>query len=405
MSNRGIVLFLTLAALLPACGSEREPEREASATTPATPADGAIHLSEDHVRASGLRSTVAVEGTVAPSLAVIGRVKARAGGKAEVFSPFPGRLVGGSLPKIGDTVTKGQRIAEVEQQFTAADMLQVSTTAIGLQTGFEQAQQELQLKRTELTRAQQLYEGGAIAQKQLQTAEFDVKHAEAKLEGARRANDQYEAAVSTANSEPRRAPIMAPISGTVIVAEATLGQQIDPSKNLFTIADLRAVWVEAAVPERDLASIRAARGAEIAVPGSPGSLPGTLVTIGNLVDPQTRTVQAIFDVDNRVGALKIEMFVEARIPTGPQSTVLMIPASAVLVEAGTSYVYLESQPGAYARRVVALGDRKDGAIVVTSGLARGDKVVTVGAGALRSESLKREIPVEEDDKDKKGEKD
>jgi multidrug efflux pump subunit AcrA (membrane-fusion protein) len=79
----------------------------------------------------------------------------------------------------------------------------------------------------------------------------------------------------------------------------------------------------------------------------------------------------------------------------------MIPASAILVEAGGSYVFLESEPGVYVRRVVALGDRKDDAIVVTSGLTKGDKVVTVGTGVLRSESQKSEIPADEDEKDKK----
>ncbi|MBI3491092.1 MAG: efflux RND transporter periplasmic adaptor subunit [Acidobacteria bacterium] len=362
-------------------------------------------MSPDQVRASGLRSTEVVEGNVAPSIVVIGRIKARAGGEAEVFSPFPGRLVGEGLPKIGDSVTKGQRIAEVEQQFTAADTLQVTRTAIELQTSFIQAQQELELKRTELNRAQRLYDGGAIPQKQLQVAEFEVKQAEAKLEGAGRAKEQYEAAVSNANSEPRRAPIVAPISGTVIAAEATLGQQVDPSKNVLTIADLRTVWVEAAVHERDLPPIRAAREAEIEIPGSTGGLTGKLVTIGNLVDPQNRTVPAIFSVDNRDGTLRIEMFVEARIPTGPPSKILMIPVSAVLSEAGASFVYVESQPGVYARKVVELGDRKNDTIVVTSGLRKGEKVVTVGAGALRSKSLKSEIPAEEDEKGKKGEKD
>lgn len=399
MNNRGLLFILIVGAWLPACGSERE--REAAAR-PVAPGDGAIHLSPDQARASGIRSTEVVEGTVAPSIAVIGRVKARAGGEADVFSPFPGRLIGEGLPKIGDTVTKGQRLVEVEQQFTAADALQVSKAAIDLQTSFEQAQQDLQLKRTELTRARQLYEGGAIPQKQLQTAEFEVKQAEARLEGTRRAKQQYEAAVSTANSEPRRAPIVAPISGTVIAADATLGQQVDPAKNLLTIADLRTVWIEAAVHERDLPSIRAAREAEIAIPGSPGgSLIGTLVTIGRVVDPHNRTAPAIFSVDNRDGALRIEMFVEARIPTGPQSKVLMIPASAVLFEAGASYVFIESQPGVYARKVVALGDRKDDAIVVTSGLTKGDTVVTVGAGALRSESLKSQIPADQEEKDTK----
>lgn len=406
MKYRGMLVVLIFAALLPACRSEQEPGTGTAGAKVAASSDGSIHLSPEQVRASGLRSTQVVEGNVAPTIVAVGRVKARAGGESEVFSPFPGRLVGESLPKVGDSVTKGQRIAEVEQQFTAADKLQVSRTAIELQTSFEQAQQELALKRTELNRAQQLYDGGAIPQKQLQAAEFEFKQAEARLEGARRSKEQYDAAASTANSEPRRAPIVAPISGTVIAADATLGQQVDPSKNLLTIADLRTVWVEAAVHERDLPRIRLAKEAEIAIPGSAsGSLTGKLVAIGSLVDPQNRTAPAIFSVDNRDGALRIEMFAEARIPTGPQSRVLMIPSSAVLSGGGASNVYAESQPGVYVRKVVGLGDRKGDQIVVTSGLKKGEKVVTVGAAVLRSESLKGEIPAEQDETGKKGEKD
>jgi cobalt-zinc-cadmium efflux system membrane fusion protein len=290
-------------------------------------------------------------------------------------------------------------VAEVEQQFMASERLQFASTAIGLQVSIEQAQQEVDLKRAELGRAQQLYEGGAIAQKQLQTADFDLKQAQAKLDGVRRAKQQYDAAASASDSGPRRAPVLAPISGTIIATDAAIGQQVDPSRSLLTIADLSTVWIEAAVHERDLPRIYGAKTAAITIPASSGAgFTGRPVTIGNLVDAQNRTVPVIYSVDNRGGALKIEMFVEAHIPTTASVRVLAIPAAAVVSEGGASVVYVEIEPGAYQRRVVTLGQRKGDTIVVMSGLRVGDRVVTVGAQLLRSESRKGEIPVEEEEK-------
>jgi membrane fusion protein, heavy metal efflux system len=404
MKRRQLFLICLAVALMPACSSERDQASSGAKTVAA--ADGTVSLSADQVRASGIRSAEVVERDIAPTVVALGRVKARAGGMAEVYSPFPGRLVGGSLPRIGDYVSQGQRIAEVEQQFAAGDQIQMSTNAIQAGTTFEQARQELAQKRAELTRAQQLYDGGAIPQKQLQVAQFDVAQAETRLEGARRAVQQYDAAISTSDSSPRRRTIVAPISGTVLASTGTLGQQIDPSKNLLTIADLRTVWVEAAVHEQDLPRIGAARTAEIAIPGSAATaLIGTLITVGSLIDPQNRTAPVIFSVDNRASALRIDMFVEAHIPAGPRSTVLIIPASAVLAEGTASSVYAESRPGVYLRKAIGLGDRSGDDVVVVSGLKKGEKVVTVGAGALRSESMKSEIPAEADDKAGKDEKD
>jgi cobalt-zinc-cadmium efflux system membrane fusion protein len=400
-NHRQLFLICLTVALIPACSSERDQGISGAKTADA----GTVHLSADQVRASGIQSAEVVERDVAPTIVALGRVKARAGGMAEVFSPFPGRLVGGSPPKIGDSVRQGQRIAEVEQQFAAGDQVQMSTTAIQAHTMFEQAQQELAQKRAELNRAQQLYDGGAIPQKQLQVAQFDVAQAETRLEGARRAMEQYDAAISTSNSSSRRRTMVAPISGTVLASAGTLGQQIDPSKNLLTIADLRTVWVEAAVHEQDLPRIGGARTAEIVIPGSPTALTGTLVAIGSLIDPQNRTAPVIFSVDNRTSALRIDMFVEAHIPTGPPSKVLIVPASAVLAEGPAPAVYVETQAGVYVRKDVGLGDRNGDTLVVSSGLKKGDKIVTVGAGALRSESMKSEIPAEADDKGGKDEKD
>jgi cobalt-zinc-cadmium efflux system membrane fusion protein len=352
------------------------------------------------VQATGLQVAPVVEREVAQTLVAIGRVKPRAGAEAEVAPPFAGTVVTQSiLPKIGDLVRRGQHLAEIEQQFAASERLQVESTAVQLAASEEEAQQGAALKRTELDRAQQLYDGGAIALKQLQIAKVDLAQAEARLDGLRNAKKQYDAARSTVNGGPRRVALVAPIAGTVIASDVSIGQQVEPSNTLFTITDLDVVWVEASIHEQDLPRLQGIRDADIVIPGSSDpSFTGSLVTIGNAIDPQNRTTPAIFAVRNRGRVLKLDMFVEAHIALASRAPALVIPISAVLTDAGSSSVYVQSQPGVYRRQTITTGQRDGDTVVALSGLMKGQSVVSVGAQTLRGESMKSEIPVDEDDK-------
>jgi cobalt-zinc-cadmium efflux system membrane fusion protein len=406
MDYRPAIVVCIVSIALYGCASthsDTDTEKKASSTSQPPTAKGTLRLSREQIESNSLEASDVIEGTVAPYIQVIARVRPRNGGETEVFSPFAGRLDGEfGLPRVGDAVSKGQRIADLEQQFVASEKLQIATAAIQIQSELQQAQQELDLKRTELSRAQQLYDQGAIALKQVQTAQLDVKQAETKVEAARRSKEQYDAAQSAVNSQPRRAAITAPISGVVLNVDAAMGQQVDASKRLLTIADLDTVWVEAAVHERDLPRVRGANEAEVVIPSSDEKpFIGRLVTVGNLVDSQNRTVPMIFAVKNREAALKLEMYVEARIPSGPAKHALLIPSSAVLSDRGQYSVYVQTQPGIYSSRTVQLGEHKGNLVAVTSGLQKGDKVVSVGAQSLLSESRKNEIPVDTDSDDKK----
>jgi cobalt-zinc-cadmium efflux system membrane fusion protein len=358
--------------------------------------DGSIHLKPEQIKANGIETSEVLESAVTASITATGRVKARAGGEAQVFSPFPGKLIAESarLPRPGDFVRLGQIIGEVEQQFVASERLQMTATTVQLEAGIEQAQQEVNLRQTEVNRAQQLYDGGAIPLKQLQSAQFDLKTASSKLEAAVRTRKQYEEAQSQSNTSARKAPITIPISGTITSVDLAAGQQVDPSKSLLTVIDLNDVWIEAAVHENDLSRARHAKSAEVQAPGT-HAITGRLVTVGNVVDAENRTVPVTFNVANSGGALKIGMYVDVRIPTGPEAKALTIPAAAVLPEQGSTSVFVETQPGVYLKRVVTLGERAGGAAVVMSGLSKGERVVSTGAQMLRSESLKAQIPVED----------
>lgn len=90
------------------------------------------------------------------------------------------------------------------------------------------------------------------------------------------------------------------------------------------------------------------------------------------------------------------MYVEGRIATGPPQKTTIVPASAVVSEQGISSVFVETEPGVFRRRIITAGARQGGNIVILSGLKPGEKVVSLGAQALNSETLKSLIPAGEE---------
>jgi cobalt-zinc-cadmium efflux system membrane fusion protein len=395
-----MVLVSALSLLFTACGSEAERAREAASTVQAksvVASDGSIHLTPEQVQENHIQTAAVSEQELASTISATGRVAARPGAEAQVFSPFAGRIIANpaKLPRVGSVVRRGEVVAEVEQLVTAAEKVQYGTAIAQLQSTIDQTQQEVAVRRIELNRARRLYEGGAIALKQVQAAEFNLKQAQERLDGARHQKAQYEAALSQQNAKPRRAPILAPITGIVTAADLVSGELTDPSKSLLTIIDLSSVTVEVPIHESDLPLVRSARRAEITTPASPGrTYAGTLLTIGSVVDPTNRTVPVTFAVANSDGSLKIGMTAEAQVAVGPVAKALLVPSSAILLEANRSFVFVESEPGVYRRRDITTGERRGDNTVVTSGLNAGEKVVSVGAESLRSETLKGQIQKE-----------
>ena len=72
---------------------------------------------------------------------------------------------------------------------------------------------------------------------------------------------------------------------------------------------------------------------------------GKLVTIGRVIDPSSRTVPVIFELENPSGRLRIGQFARVYVATGAATSGLAIPESAVLDEGGkpVAYVQLEGE--------------------------------------------------------------
>jgi multidrug efflux pump subunit AcrA (membrane-fusion protein) len=136
---------------------------------------------------------------------------------------------------------------------------------------------------------------------------------------------------------PLRLPVAlqaSAIAGVIESVDLTLGEVVDPSRRIFTIVNLDAVWVRAAAYDRDVTSIRQGMPAIVRIQGVDGAaLPGRVIQIGPGVDEKTRTLPIRIEVRNASAAdrpdghvLRPGMFVSAALEVGRRSSALVVRA-------------------------------------------------------------------------------
>ncbi len=109
---------------------------------------------------------------------------------------------------------------------------------------------------------------------------------------------------------------------------------------------------------------------------------GRVDKVSEFIDPSTRTIKVRGSVDNSRRLLKAEMFVNVSLPDGETST-LSVPAAAVYLKGDKHYVFVQEQPGEFARHEVAIGSEQAGRVLILNGLQAGQQVVTDGCVFLQ----------------------
>ncbi len=191
--------------------------------------------------------------------------------------------------------------------------------------------------------------------------------------------------------------VRAPFAGTIIAKNAVLGERVGTDTEMFQISDLSTVWVQADIYQKDLPTIQNLKETFLfrAPTGSDGSMHTHQATIfyrGEVIDPNTRTLRLRAIIDNRDGHIKPGMFVEIEIPGESSGDMLVVPESAVQVLRGRQVVFVQGDDETSFRVAPIVAGRSGGGFVsVQQGLDVGDRVVTSGAFALKSEMMKGEI--------------
>ncbi|MGE3786942.1 MAG: efflux RND transporter periplasmic adaptor subunit [Nitrospirales bacterium] len=188
--------------------------------------------------------------------------------------------------------------------------------------------------------------------------------------------------------------VQAPFSGRIIHYSISRGEVVEPGAHLFTIADLKKVWVVANIPEIDIPSIREGKTVTIRVASFPNErFTGTIVIAGDVLDPSTRTMMVRAEVNNEHHRLKPEMYASVRLHFNRDPQALTVPTMAIQQHQGSPFVFVKHDANHFEPRPVTLGEENGDETKVLSGLAEGELVVTAGAFTLKAEAIKQEVSI------------
>jgi cobalt-zinc-cadmium efflux system membrane fusion protein len=234
------------------------------------------------------------------------------------------------------------------------------------------------------------------ARKDIFQAETDYKMAQTELHTDEERLSLYGVSVSDLKGDNHKRPLLpvkSPISGIITEKHAIVGELSDPSKSLYTVADLSNVWVMVDINEKDLAKVRRGQTAIVSIGAFPDlKLKGRITYIADLVDQATRTVKARIEVSNPGRKLKPEMFATAELALAPASqAVLAVPEEAVLELDGKKLLFVTENGTQFERRPVELGRAVAGMVEVLGGLREGERYAIKGGFVLKSELKKGEL--------------
>ena len=215
--------------------------------------------------------------------------------------------------------------------------------------------------------------------------------ARARLERHWRLDPATLAELERTHKVVRSVPLRAPASGFVLTRNALANQRVTPEMDLYTLADLRRVWIVADVAEADAGSIRVGAMASVETEETPARRFTARVTnILPQMDAQTRTLKVRLEAANDRMALRPDEFVNVEFQVSRPAH-LTVNEDAVLDTGETRTVFLDRGNGVFEPRRVETGEHFNGRVEILKGLDAGERIATSGVFLLDSESKMRGI--------------
>ena len=397
-----LIVFVTLSAAV-IFVLRKSGTAEDEAATPTAGSTGRVTFLMEQQWLIKLKLAKAEEALRAPQIQSTGRVVPVPSKRAIVAPPVAGIIQTGTMPRIGQKVAQGQLLATLLQTPTAAEAAQIQAAATQIQienTRIDaerrrlaqveiEARARLEEATHDLARSQRLYEKKAYSAKALAADELNRAAAAAQLEAIREQLRALQPAARSVTAASATYDVHAPIAGTIVSVGKATGEQVAPGEAIVEIVALDTVWVEAPIFEKDLGKLARQGRATFTTAAFPDKEHlGQLIHVSKVIDEQSRTAKAVFEVPNRSEELSIGMQANVRLDAGSRIQVLLIPKEAVLDNEGRKVVYVLLSGEEFERRDVEIGDEYGGQVAILSGVKPGERVVTQGAYQLKLQELR-----------------
>jgi cobalt-zinc-cadmium efflux system membrane fusion protein len=300
--------------------------------------------------------------TTSPELVVTGSVNPDVSRSVPVVSLVSGRVVAVHA-RVGDTVKKGQLLLTIRSDDVANGF-----------SDYRKAVADDNLVRTQLVRASDLFQHGALSKNDLEVAQNAAEKSKVDVE----TKEEHLRLIGNDPAHPNAiVDLYAPVSGVITDQQVTNSSGLQAlGSNAFMISDLSSVWIVCDVYENDLATVRLGDVAEVRLNAYPDKvLKGAVSNIGASLDPNLRTAKVRVEVSNP-GLMRLGMFATATFRSRSTETHTVVPASAILHIHDRDFVYLPAEGGKLRRREVVSGDALPNNLQdVKSGIKPGDRVV------------------------------
>ena len=300
------------------------------------------------------------------SVWAIGEVLPSPRAYAEIVAPVDGVLqiaAGDNLALPGSAVNRGDVLATLTSPLQGDGW-------VASRLGYEQAKRNYE-------RAERLREVDAISEREFEEARNEYE--------ARKAGFEDHAGVDNAAFALR-----APISGRIIEWTARPGQLVRSGDKLMAVADPSVVWLKVNVYENDFRSLGHPVGARV----NSHILTGAdmrVLTTGGALDPVTRTVPVLLEVDNSSGRLTIYESSPVELYSSDGDSAVAVPETAVYEDDGLEVVFVQTGGESFEKRAVVAGPGYAGWVSIIEGLRPGDRVVTLGGYHVKLASTSAEI--------------
>lgn len=358
---------------------------------PASPSPDTVRLEPDRIAAAGIATATVRPVARSEQLEAPGVLAIDATLTARIGATVDGKVLTVHA-QVGDRVQAGQVLAEIHSRIVHEARAEYQKALAARR----RAAAELTYAIEADERARRLFAEKAVSLQEVQRTRVDrdlavqaLDMAETEVRRARAVLDNLGIAEGPEAGPEDRILVRSPITGAVLERHITDGTAVTVGTLLFVVSDLSNLWALAEVAETALPLLRPGAPVAVRVAAYPAdTFAGTVVFVGDTLDPTTRRVTVRCSVPNQDGRLKPNMFATISFETTTTREVLAVPESAVQELHGTPAVFVTADGTTFTVRPVRVGARFDGHVEILGGLAAGERVAATGTFLLKSELVR-----------------
>ncbi|HEX5063647.1 MAG TPA: efflux RND transporter periplasmic adaptor subunit [Kofleriaceae bacterium] len=277
-------------------------------------------------------------------------------------------------------------------RFESGDIVKKDQPLVELDSDVEQAQLKAAVARRDLAkieagRSRTLVEKGAVPQSELDSNETALAAAESEIK--------------TIQAQIEHKVVRAPFAGRAGIRTVHVGQFLAAGTAVTTVESIAGLWVDFTLPQEQLAHVKVGTPVRVALRGQP-AFDGTVSAVDSTVDPATRSVKLRATLSDKQAPLRSGMFVTVTVVLPTDTTVVVVPATAIVhAPYGDSVFLIEDKiwgsPGMTKtpdgkevkiarQQFVRLGVARGDFVAISEGVKAGQQVVSIGGFKLRNGS-------------------